>query len=73
MHRSSTLVRGVIGVAKALTGVERPSPGAVEERRRSCLACPALRFQMCTECKCAAFLKVLVASESCPRGRWERK
>lgn len=66
-------MRGVVGVAKALTGVDRPSPLVVEERRRSCLKCPALRYQMCTECKCAAFLKVLVAGETCPLGRWERK
>jgi len=67
------LVRGVVGVAKALTGTDRPPQSVIEERRRSCLACPSLRFQMCTECKCAIFLKVLVKSEECPLGRWERK
>jgi len=64
------LVRGIVGVTKALTRTDRPPQSVIEERRRSCLACPSLRFQMCTECGCAAFLKVLVAREACPRGRW---
>lgn len=43
-----------------------------QERRRRCLACPyyAKDDEQCFECLCYVPLKTMMATESCPIGKW---
>lgn len=78
----STIVNGVIGMAKAVTGIELPEHAEHEKRREICAACPSnvpnplpvfadvQRLRACKECDCIVGAKIRVASEACPLGKW---
>ena len=69
----ATLAHGVVGIAKALTGIDRASDATVAARTAICEACDQWQKlpvgHRCKACGCTG-LKLLVASESCPLGKW---
>ena len=49
---------------------DRVPPEVREARFTICGNCPKLAAGVCRECGCVARLKVKVASQSCPLGKW---
>lgn len=71
-------MKGAIGAAKAVAGIDR-APSAVTVRRLAicngcehAVPCPRdeTRACRCSVCRCVLSLKTRVASERCPEGRW---
>lgn len=74
----ASCVKGPVGVAKAVVGVDRAPSAEVVRRLAICDACEhavpcardATRACRCSVCKCVLSLKARLASERCPAGRW---
>ena len=79
----SVVVRGVMGVAKAVLRVGRAPDGVIAQRRDVCRICDHARkhpfkktdsglplVSYCSLCKCSLRLKTVNAGEACPDGRW---
>lgn len=63
-------LRGAIGLAKALTGIDRADDVTILLRRHACVKCPKRHKRLCMMCGCYLREKTLVASEKCPLGKW---
>ena len=76
---------GAVQLTKALVGLDRASPKIIEARRRECRKCPHATRSVddamsragwlsltsrCRLCGCLIAPKTLLASESCPEGKW---
>ncbi len=68
-------LRGTIGVAKALSGIDRADDATIDRRSTACRSCDRNRRGRCAICGCWVRLKVTIASESCPASpsRWRAK
>lgn len=73
-----TCMKGAIGAAKAVAGIDR-APSVVTERRLAicngcehCVPCKRdpSRACRCSVCRCVLSLKTRLAGERCPVGRW---
>jgi len=73
-----TCIKGAIGTAKAVAGIDRVPSEAAARRLAICngcdraVPCPrdADRACRCSVCRCVLSLKTRLASERCPEGRW---
>ena len=77
------VVAGVVGLAKAATGIDRADEATIERRRAICRECPSAERRMsnrqqmevtawsqCAECGCLLKAKTVIAGETCPAGKW---
>lgn len=77
------LVRGAVGLGKAMFGVDMAEPQVVQWRLYKCLHCPYKYYASmnmplwtkfgpwaCRQCGCFIKAKVQIASEQCPMGKW---
>ena len=79
------IVRGVVGLTKALVGWDRADDTTIRHRRRCCKKCPHvsrstdLKYQktngvttlsQCGMCKCFVAAKITIKGEACPLGKW---
>jgi hypothetical protein len=79
------LLKGAAGLAKAALGIDRASDEIVAQRRNQCRECPhatknpkrvhlptkgLTKLSRCQLCDCFIHAKTLLASETCPDGRW---
>lgn len=73
-----SVIHGAVGLAKAALGIGLSDDATVETRRAICRACDsAVRSKYkpdwvcrCRECNCNLKAKTMLASESCPLGKW---
>lgn len=69
------LVRGAVGLARAVTGTGGADPKLVEQRQKLCSRCIhhhltlGLLYQ-CDLCGCFTWAKVRNQTEKCPAGKW---
>lgn len=75
MKNLQELIKGGIGIGKALTGIDR-SPDIVKNNRiNTCMNCDSCIIKndnmKCKECGCNIKLKSSVLGEKCPRGFWK--
>ena len=69
---------GIVGAAKAVLGIDRAAADSITHRVRLCLghgaAIPRCEHAengwRCGACGCVVKLKIRVASEHCPVGKW---
>ncbi len=74
----ASCLKGAVGIAKSVVGVDRAPSAEVVRRLAVCGACEqgvpckrdSSRACRCSVCRCALSLKTRVASERCPLGRW---
>jgi hypothetical protein len=71
----SKLVRGAIGVARAVTGTGGADPQLVQDRWNICSRCPQNQLSLglvykCNLCGCFTWAKVRNRDEKCPAGKW---
>ena len=71
----SKLVRGAIGIARAVTGTGGTESALVQKRWETCSRCPEnhLSFGLvyqCNLCGCLTWAKVRNKDEKCPAGKW---
>lgn len=64
------LLKGIVGITKAITGVGAASEEQQSSRYRICIECPKDNRGMCGECGCVIAAKIRNASEACPIGKW---
>ncbi|MCC7351835.1 MAG: hypothetical protein IT446_14845 [Phycisphaerales bacterium] len=69
------LAHGVVGIAKAVAGIDRADGETISKRIDLCKACEHAKLaggllRKCELCGCAVRLKVRVKGESCPAGKW---
>lgn len=64
------IIRGAVGVAKAVTGIGAASQADYRDRWAICMACDQHDAGRCITCGCFTGAKVRVARESCPVGKW---
>lgn len=73
------VVRGAVGVGKAVLGIDRAAPEVRAQRLAICRGCDHFKphnsrfadsLSRCAECDCVIHLKVKVAGETCPVGKW---
>lgn len=62
--------RGAKGIVKALTGKDPASPETIAARLAICEPCEDRAAGRCKRCKCFIKLKVRLAGEKCPLGKW---
>ena len=70
------IVAGVKGNVKVALRVGIADFGTIEARRSACLSCKACMplvagLHNCTDCGCIVESKTQLASEKCPRGKWD--
>lgn len=78
MSCCNQITKGVVGLTKAVLGIDRADEQTIEARRSLCRSCdraePCIRnahqFCICKECGCLLKAKTSVKSEVCPIGRW---
>lgn len=67
--------KGVPGAIKANFGADQSPLMVIQNRREICNNCDLYDFGICDQdkggCGCVLAWKVRVASESCPKGKWE--
>ncbi|MHC4880176.1 MAG: DUF6171 family protein [Planctomycetota bacterium] len=63
-------VRGVIGMARAYTGIGQTDRATAEARYRICQACPHNDLGQCRVCGCFVAAKVRNHDELCPSQKW---
>ena len=67
--------KGVPGAIKANFGADQSPLKVIQNRRDICNTCDLYDFGICDQekggCGCVLAWKVRVASESCPKGKWE--
>lgn len=83
--KAKKIVAGAAGVAKAALGIDKAAPEVAAARLDVCRECPqaskngAAKFakfkglttlSRCAACSCVIHLKVKVAGEKCPEGKW---
>lgn len=66
-----SVVRGVVGVAKAVTGIGAADRELVRQRLERCYACDDEDLGQCLQCGCFIAAKARVQAEHCPRGLWQ--
>ena len=71
----SRLVRGAIGLARAVTGTGGADPALANERWEKCTRCPENHLALglvhqCNLCGCLTWAKVRNRDEKCPAGKW---
>jgi hypothetical protein len=75
----SEVIAGASGFAKAVLGVDRAAESVRSARVEACRGCDRRAdrdggglkvLSRCRECGCYIGLKVKVAGETCPLGRW---
>lgn len=72
------LLRGAWGLVRARLGVDRAHDAVVAQRRAACRRCEhaipcrhaTTRMCACAVCGCRLRAKIVLASETCPLGRW---
>lgn len=64
------LVRGAAGMLKAELGIGSAEEKVVAMRKEQCGSCSHYDFGVCTSCGCFCAAKVLLKSETCPKGKW---
>lgn len=70
------VVNGAVGIAKAVTGTDRPSEEVIAHRSQICNGCPrrdtmpVLGVPICGVCNCIINAKIVIASQSCPLNYW---
>lgn len=53
-------------------GYETILPARMQDHRMEiCEGCPHFDDGLCTVCKCLTYAKVMLATESCPKGFWK--
>jgi len=66
------VLRGTAGIAKAMSGIDRPQDAEIDRRSAACRSCNKNESGKCKLCGCWVRWKVKIASESCPETppRW---
>jgi len=72
---AQTILRGAVGITKAITGQDRASQETITRRTQTCRDCPQAQitaglFWRCRLCGCATWAKVRNAGEKCPVAKW---
>lgn len=62
--------RATKGVYEAVTGKDRPPSDVMQFRLATCKSCEHRVATNCSKCGCFVMLKIRVASEECPAGKW---
>jgi hypothetical protein len=63
-------IHGIIGLIKAITGIDRAPREIIEERKKTCEKCTLRSGYKCTHCGCFLPAKIRVYSEICPIYMW---
>lgn len=54
-------------------GYRTIAPGPVQDRREAlCATCDFFNEGVCSACGCLVLSKTMLATEKCPKGRWNR-
>ncbi len=68
------VIKGVVGLAKAATGIDRAGDDTIASRKATCDACQkqgrTLGLETCGVCGCSLAAKRRIKSEACPLGKW---
>ncbi len=72
------IIRGTMGVARSVLGVQKLSQGAIRQRMDVCRECEhsvackhnARQVCKCKACGCWLSLKTKLRNERCPVGKW---
>jgi hypothetical protein len=77
---AKTVVRGAVGITKAVLGVDASTPEEIAARKSVCVPCPhrlhhnqpdrVTGLNRCELCRCYISVKVKVKSATCPLGKW---
>jgi len=77
LHPCNKVIRGAVGVLKAIVGIDRAPANVIAARLKACRGCDratkardGVRVVKCRECDCFIKLKIKLAGEKCPRNRW---
>lgn len=75
MQRLRRFVSALRRFFAALFSKQQAVASAEVRQRRDfqCIVCPHLDGLVCRKCGCAQQLKILMATEECPDGRWYRE
>lgn len=73
-HERSVL-RGMIGIAQAVTHAGRADDAVIARRRVICRGCPesipsAIGAAKCRRCGCQLWAKTTLSAQRCPLGKW---
>lgn len=71
------VIRGVVGIAKAVVGIDLAPANVIAARLKACRGCgratkarDGVRVVKCRECDCFIKWKIRLAGERCPLGHW---
>ena len=61
---------GVVGITKAILGVDAASEKTIRERFLICQGCDRYKHFLCLECGCIVAAKLRIFDEKCPLQKW---
>jgi len=64
------ILRGILGLTKAVAGIGAASDEEQQRRYSLCIKCDQDRRGFCGGCGCLIAMKIKNSSEACPIGRW---